>query len=63
MEVKGRDARIAPIAENRFPSSDTPVTISAVMIILIRYCMFLSDYREDHSDEVLQKWLKSLLPM
>ncbi len=40
-EVSGREASMAPAVLNRFPTSEMPVTRSAVMMILIRILIML----------------------
>ena len=40
-EVSGREASIAPAVLNRFPTSEMPVTRSAVKMILIRILIML----------------------
>ena len=47
MDTRGSEAKIAAIGVNFFPSSDTPVIISADTRIFIIYCIFWlheSDY-------------------
>ena len=39
MEVKGSDARMAPIKVKRLPNSDTPAMINAETRILIKNCV------------------------